>query len=150
MSSVLTDQPCWLDLTAALDAPLKGREGVAALLQGWGSPEDRDTARLLTSVLVTTAVMHTGSASHRPIRVAVRHDRERAQVRVISVASGVKRSRRRLRSGRGLTMVDRLAESFTVQAGRFELICDFTLRAHPPPLGTGDLSGPADSTKGQS
>jgi anti-sigma regulatory factor (Ser/Thr protein kinase) len=116
-------------LHAQPTASAEARAAVRGVLTGWGLPEFCDTAMLLCSELVTNAVRHAGTR----LRIGV--ERLPGGGVRISVSDQARSGRPRLaepsqeaESGRGLWLVDRLANAWGTEAGRrgktvwFELI----------------------------
>lgn len=96
-----------------LDAAAQARSVVRDLLRRGRHPEMVDTACLLTSELVANAVVHAKS----PVELVIDLDRGRLAVEVIdgSTASPVVTEADALATGgRGLALVDRLADSWGV------------------------------------
>lgn len=96
-------------------APRAARRRVAELLAG--VPDlDLDVVALLVSELVTNVVLHAGSVAH--LRVRVVGDHVRVEVADRSPQLPVLRPvRRGAVTGRGLHIVDRLADRWGVRAG---------------------------------
>ena len=104
----LLDQLATIQLDAHPTSPRAAREFVARTLGDWGWAEQVATAVLLTSELVTNAIIHTNS----PCAVTVRGQRSlRVEVIDEGVAppGGV-----RLGTGGGLRLVDTMATSWGV------------------------------------
>ncbi|MFD8596302.1 ATP-binding protein [Kitasatospora sp. NPDC059646] len=101
----------------AADLPAVGavRRRLRAALDRWGVPELADTAELLTSELVTNALVHTGKGAEfdavltaeQRLRVEV-HDRT-------SRLPGRRPPSESATSGRGLLLVEALADDWGVQ-----------------------------------
>ena len=93
------------------------RDYVAAVLDEWGLGRVREEARLLTSELVTNAVLHAGTT----VTLSIDLDDERQVVR-ITVRDGSRTQPRRRHysalatTGRGLAMIDGAAEGFGIEA----------------------------------
>ncbi|MFC8370431.1 MULTISPECIES: ATP-binding protein [unclassified Streptomyces] len=115
---------------ADLRAVPESRRALRELLRHWGTPERSEVAELLTSELVTNALVHTGceavltvTVRPRGLRVEVRDfvDRE-PRPRAPSVDDGT--------HGRGLVLVESLADGWGVRKHRvgksvwFELDAD--------------------------
>ena len=106
-----------LELAPNPRSPRLARDFVTWVLEEWGLTRVADTARLLTSELVTNAVLHAGTA----LTLSVVRDTGRSTVR-ISVWDASPASPRRKRyselatTGRGLAMIDNAAEAFGVEA----------------------------------
>ena len=96
-------------------SPGRARDFVAAALEAWGTAELREQARLLTSELVTNAVMH----ARTDVTVTVIRDDARQAVRV-TVADGSEVPPRRrpygalATTGRGIAMVAKAAKNFGI------------------------------------
>jgi anti-sigma regulatory factor (Ser/Thr protein kinase) len=96
-------------------SPQRARDFVAAAVEAWATPELREQARLLTSELVTNAVMH----ARTDVTVTVILDDARQAVRV-TVADGSEVPPRRrpygalATTGRGIAMVVKAAKNFGV------------------------------------
>jgi PAS domain S-box-containing protein len=100
-----------LDLPAEPAAAAAGRGFVASALATWGSPDAVETARLLTSELVTNALRHTDG----PLRLGLR--RTASEVIVEVSDNSTRRPRMRPQdlaseSGRGLLLVDALSDTW--------------------------------------
>jgi anti-sigma regulatory factor (Ser/Thr protein kinase) len=97
-------------------SPRHAREFVGSLLERWGLPDLHDRAALITSELVTNAVLHAGT----PVTVTVAVDGSRSVLR-ITVRDGSSVEPRQVDSGelattgRGLSMVDQSADAFGVE-----------------------------------
>jgi anti-sigma regulatory factor (Ser/Thr protein kinase) len=96
-------------------SPQRARDFVAAVLDVWGDAELREQARLLTSELVTNAVMH----ARTDVTVTVIRDDAQQAVRVtVADGSEVPPRRRPYRAlattGRGIAMVARAAKDFGI------------------------------------
>lgn len=104
------------ELPGDASAPARARQFVAAVLEGGEGREDLiEVAVLLTSELVTNAVVHAGG----PVKVGL--DRPGARVRVSvsdgsSVAPRLRDAAFDSESGRGIFLVDQLAHSWGVDA----------------------------------
>lgn len=93
------------------------RHRLRTALSHWGVPELSDTAELLSSELVTNALLHTGKGA---VFDAVLGSDSRLRVEVQDGASRLPGRRRApeaeyATSGRGLTLVEALADSWGVQ-----------------------------------
>lgn len=100
-------------LAADIEAAAQARSVVRDLLRQGQRPDMVDTACLLTSELVANAIVHTGS----PVELVVDLDEARLAVEVIdaSPADPAPRVAGPLAtSGRGLAMVERLADAWGV------------------------------------
>lgn len=101
----------------ALDAEprsvLRARRFVASTLQGWGYHEVTDTACLLTSELVTNAIVHAGTE----VDVSVNRSDRHVRVEVRDHAGGTVRPRPASKgpNGRGLRLVASMSEAWGVE-----------------------------------
>jgi anti-sigma regulatory factor (Ser/Thr protein kinase) len=98
-----------IGLTANPTSSHAARNFVAGTLKRWGREDLSEVAVLLTSELVTNAILHAGT----DVVVTVRMDGDHARVAVHD--NDVTPPRRRegaLDGGRGLTLVDALAGSW--------------------------------------
>lgn len=105
-----------LTLPADPRSPRRARDFVQATLHSWGLVTVLDDAKLLTSELVTNAVLH----ARTQVTLTVTSDDERDVVRVsVSDQSPVVPRRRRYSSlattGRGLNMVDDASQAHGVE-----------------------------------
>ncbi|WCO67323.1 ATP-binding protein [Iamia majanohamensis] len=101
------------ELLSSLEAAGQARRVVRDLLTQGRRPELVETACLLTSELVANAVTHAGA----PVELVADLDRTRLAVEVIDTSSTdpkVGRPAPLATSGRGLELVDRLADSWGV------------------------------------
>jgi anti-sigma regulatory factor (Ser/Thr protein kinase) len=106
-----------LELPPLPTSPRVAREFVAGVVVGWGLDHLADAARLLTSELVTNAVLHARTS----LTVRVDRDEERQVVRVSVLDHSEVRPRRRHYSpmsttGRGLVMVRGAARDYGVDS----------------------------------
>lgn len=105
-----------LELAPDPRSPGLARDFVTWVLDEWELSRLADTARLLTSELVTNAVLHAGTA----LTLRVVRDTRRSMVR-ISVWDASPALPRRKRyselatTGRGLAMIDNAAQAFGVE-----------------------------------
>jgi anti-sigma regulatory factor (Ser/Thr protein kinase) len=102
-----------IELTADPRSPRVARDFVTEVLAAWGLGRLRDEARLVTSELVTNAVLH----SRTDLTLVLEQDPERRVLRItIRDGSHVPPRRRHYSelatTGRGLAMVDRAAQAF--------------------------------------
>lgn len=105
----LLDQHPTIRLSAHPTSPRAAREFVASTLEDWGWTDNVATPVLLTSELVSNAVIHAESDIVVTVYVG-----ERLRVELFD-ESIVHPSRERLGSGRGLQLVDALAASWGVR-----------------------------------
>ncbi|MEV7281378.1 ATP-binding protein [Streptomyces sp. NPDC093111] len=91
------------------------RHALRAMLATWGAPGAGDVAELLTSELVTNALIHTDNGAVVTATVAP----EQLRVEVRDFVSGLHRSRAPRAEegthGRGLVLVQALADSWGVE-----------------------------------
>lgn len=102
-----------VELTPSVEAAAQARDLVGDLLRRGGRPELCDTACLLTSELVANAVLHAGA----PVELVVDLDASRLAVEVIDPSTVTPRPIRATAGdtcGRGLAMVERLADAWGV------------------------------------
>jgi len=102
-----------VNLMATVEAAAQARTVVTDLLEQGRRPEMVDTACLLTSELVANAVVHAGS----PVALVVDLDRARLAVEVIDGSPGDPTPTDAApldTNGRGLALVDKLADSWGV------------------------------------
>jgi anti-sigma regulatory factor (Ser/Thr protein kinase) len=111
------DRHAELRLASGLGAPGQARDFLAAQCRSWGVPEFLERGALVISELVTNAVRHAGTDIH--VALSLRgtgftmtvHDFGRGEPHVVPPDQ-------RVIGGRGLAMVDRLAESWGVDTDR--------------------------------
>ena len=104
---------CRFRLPAAPIAAARARKEVSDAIDAWGVKIDRDAAALLTSELVTNAVMHDGgddilltiSYCHCQFRVDIHDTSKSLPVPVPSVSLDAE-------AGRGLLLVDTIADQW--------------------------------------
>jgi anti-sigma regulatory factor (Ser/Thr protein kinase) len=121
-----------VDLPASARAPALARHRLAEVLVGaaatWGCAEDRDTAVLLVSELVTNVVRHTGSAPRLTVTTA--GGVLRCAVRDADPAHPVTRAPSfENESGRGMLLVAALASAWGVDDDSSGKLVWFELRA---------------------
>lgn len=120
-----------LELPVAASSVSAGRRFVAAHLDNWGRPQVRDTAVLLTSEVVTNAVLHAGT----PVRVTIRPAGSDGVT--VAVTDGSRRAPKRRHfaddatTGRGIALVEMLASSWEVTVHDTGKTVTFTV--HPEP-----------------
>lgn len=94
-------------------SPRRARRFVASTLVDWGCPGLVPTVELLTSELVTNAVVHAGTE----VALVIRATTSTVRVAVHDDGEGIPRARQApalATNGRGLAMVDKLAERWGV------------------------------------
>jgi anti-sigma regulatory factor (Ser/Thr protein kinase) len=128
------------------------RQWITRQLRGWRLHCDRDTARLLLSELVTNAVLHGSDAGE--IRVQIAASAGRLHVEVHNSPRGQDPIRScgeeheaMDEDGRGLLLVESLAEFWGVLHGPEETVVFFAIKARlpigrhrPPPTGIAALA----------
>lgn len=131
------------------------RQWITRRMRGWRLHCDRDTARLLLSELVTNAVLHGSGTGEIRVQIAASAGRL-----YVEVHNG-RRGQDPIRScgdeheamdedGRGLLLVEALAEFWGVLHGPQETVVFFAMKAclpigrhRPPPSGTGAVTARA-------
>ena len=99
-------------LPATTSAPRAAREFVGLVLTEWRLDHLKDTALLLTSEVVTNAVVHAGTASTLRIE---RAGSDRVRISVLDGGAGVAQrvgDRSGAPGGHGLALVDTLAQDW--------------------------------------
>jgi anti-sigma regulatory factor (Ser/Thr protein kinase) len=127
--------PAWrghspaIELPADTTSPSRARAFVADTLTGWGLDELIDSATLLTSELVTNGVRHAGtgmelsvSRTDDGVRIAVTDRAAASHVRLRNAAQDAE-------SGRGLFLVEQLADGWGSAVGDNAKTVWFELRA---------------------
>ena len=106
-----------LRLPASEQAPEIARRGVVERFAGELDPRQLEDARLLTSELVTNAVVH----GRGPVGLTALLDEDRLMIEVVDQGDGVERAVREhgvdAVGGNGLNIVDALASRWGIQAG---------------------------------
>ncbi len=100
-----------LDLPASAVAPRVGRQFVGHVLRDWQLADLVDSASLLTSEVVTNAVLHAGTAS----RLSIERGTDMVRVSVQDEGDGLaERSAPRMDAagGHGLALMDTLADQW--------------------------------------
>ncbi|MER6123574.1 SpoIIE family protein phosphatase [Streptomyces sp. NPDC001795] len=115
------------------EALTEARHMIRAAVRAWGAGERSDEIELVADELITNVLMHTEGAATVTLRVLAGHDR-RLRTEVEDTSSALPRRREAGESGvsgRGLLLVDRLADVWGVEArGRGKVVwCEFRLRA---------------------
>lgn len=128
-----------LKLERTTDAPGTARTAVVRWLAGTLGDDERDSAKLLTSELVTNAVVH-GSGE---ITLRARIDDDRVLVEVIDQGDGFERAVREhdfdSLGGRGLAIVDSEASRWGIHQGTTHVW--FELERPGPRLGSDKKPG---------
>jgi transposase-like protein len=110
-----------LIVAASQEAPVEMRRAVDALLEDLDEPEFAFYLRLVASELVNNAVIH--DTTGEPIRVELKLFHSWADLCVQNAGArfSIKRLRRRSRQegGRGLEIIDVLAEAWSIHTGPF-------------------------------
>jgi anti-sigma regulatory factor (Ser/Thr protein kinase) len=121
-------------LEPSAEAPLLARRAVDALLGETDSGRLSFSLRLVASELVNNAFLH-GSRCE-PIRMDLELYPAWAELRIQNTGSRVSikglRARRRV-GGRGLEIVDALADAWSIEAGPFGTTVSVRLPAEPGP-----------------
>lgn len=128
-------------LAPGADAAAHARQVVRELLAQGQRPDLADVACLLTSELVGNAVTHTGRG---PVELVADLDRARLAVQVVDAAAGrpVPVAAPALAtSGRGLAMVDHLADAWGVDRRGEGKAVWFALAAPARPAGAAPTDG---------
>jgi anti-sigma regulatory factor (Ser/Thr protein kinase) len=134
-----------LDLAANARSAAAARHFVTDTLSGWGCEGLVETAALLTSELVTNAVLH----ARTPIRVVLTRLDDGVQVGVTdqSPRSPVRRrSAEDATTGRGLELLDRLASSWRVDVDRDGKTISFVV-GETPRSSRLEAGGPGNGTE---
>lgn len=128
------------------------RQWITRQMRGWRLHCDRDTARLLLSELVTNAVLHGSDAGEIRVQIAACAGRLRVEVHNSRRDQGPIRSRgdeheAMDEDGRGLLLVETLAECWGALHGPQETVVFFEMKARlaigrnrPPSPGTATLT----------
>lgn len=133
---------CGFTVAAAVDAVPSARRQVAALAKGLGLPvsdEALETVELLASEVIANAVLHSGA----PCDVAVTRIDERLRIEVtdtdLSLPSAVEAGPND-ESGRGLLLVDALADAWGTQPEPCGKTTWFEITPEPSTEGPGNSS----------
>ncbi|WP_225826595.1 SpoIIE family protein phosphatase [Streptomyces naphthomycinicus] len=113
------------------EALVQARHMIRAAVRGWGARDQADEIELVADELVTNALLHTEGSAIVTLRVLEGADR-RLRIEVEDPSSALPRRRDAGEngvSGRGLLLVDRLADSWGVEArgGGKAVWCEFRL-----------------------
>lgn len=123
-----------LRLPASEQAPEIARRVVAARFEGELDPRQLEDARLLTSELVTNAVIH----GRGPVKLTALLDEDRLMIEVVDQGDGFERVVREQGleavGGNGLNIVDALASRWGIHKGSSHVW--FELERPGPRLGT--------------
>ncbi|MFD1661523.1 SpoIIE family protein phosphatase [Streptomyces caeni] len=114
------------------EALIGARHMIRAAVRTWGAGERSDEIELVADELITNVLMHTEGPANVTLRVLTGHDR-RLRVEVEDSSSALPRRREAGESGlsgRGLLLVDRLADVWGVEArgGGKVVWCEFMVR----------------------
>lgn len=113
----MTAEEIQIDLAAEPRSVPVARRFVAGTLQSWGCPHLVERAALLVSEAVTNSVIHASSE----VEVSIRRVGDRVRIQVADEDPGLP-VRRRLspwsRSGRGIHIVDRVADDWGIETKR--------------------------------
>jgi anti-sigma regulatory factor (Ser/Thr protein kinase) len=102
----------------APDAPARARQAVDTLLEDSGTPRFAFNLRLVASELVTNAIIHGSKQESVWLDAKLFNDAAELQVRNRGGRTTFKALRaRRQKGGRGLDIVDALAEAWSVNTG---------------------------------
>ncbi|MFD6834414.1 SpoIIE family protein phosphatase [Streptomyces diastaticus] len=117
------------------------RHLIRAAVRSWGSGERADEIELAADEMITNALMHTEGSAVVTLRVLTGTDR-RLRVEVEDTSSALPRRREAAEdgvSGRGLLLVDRLADGWGVEArGTGKSVwCEFVVPPGPATAGRG-------------
>ncbi|WFB10923.1 SpoIIE family protein phosphatase [Streptomyces sp. LX-29] len=124
------------------DALSSARHMIRAALRAWGAGERTDDIELVADELMTNALLHTDGPAVVTVRMLTGYER-RLRVEVEDTSSTLPRRREAGESGvsgRGLLLVDRLADVWGVESrgGGKVVWCEFVC----PPRAAGQLSRP--------
>ncbi|RFU82978.1 PAS domain S-box protein [Streptomyces triticagri] len=113
------------------EALTEARHMIRAAVRAWGAGEGADEIELVADELITNALMHTEGAAIVTLRVLAGSER-RLRIEVEDTSSALPRRREAGESGvsgRGLLLVDRLAEVWGVESrGSGKCVwCEFTI-----------------------
>jgi DNA-binding transcriptional MerR regulator len=132
----------------APDAPSRARQAVDALLENDGTARFAFNLRLVASELVTNAILHGSKQDSVWLDIKLFKDAAELKVRNRGARITFKDLRaRRSKGGRGLEIVDALAEAWSVNTGPLGTTVTVRLAA-PSPAGTdvpGASNGPVSA-----
>ncbi|MFD9304282.1 SpoIIE family protein phosphatase [Streptomyces sp. NPDC060048] len=125
------------------DAPAMARHLIRAAVAAWGARDQADGIELAADELMTNALVHTDGVGHVSMRLTADG---RIRIEVEDTSSALPQRREAddwAVSGRGLMLVDRLADSWGVEprGGGKCVWCEFAIPGAPAP--GGPASGPA-------
>lgn len=111
------------------DAPAMARHLIRAAVAAWGARDQADEIELAADELMTNALVHTDGVGHVSMRLT---PEGRIRIEVEDTSSALPRQREAgdwAVSGRGLLLVDRLADSWGVEprGGGKCVWCEFTI-----------------------
>ncbi|WP_419994656.1 SpoIIE family protein phosphatase [Streptomyces boninensis] len=118
------------------DALSAARHMIRAAVRAWGAGERADEIELVADELVTNALLHTDGAAEATVRMVAAAPERRLRIEVEDRSSAMPRRREPGESGvsgRGLLLVDRLADVWGVEArgGGKVVWCEFAVPAEP-------------------
>lgn len=128
----MTGEKLACELPATARSVTEARRFVINALKRWGHGELADTAALLTSEVVTNAVLH----ARTPVDVVVRQLRDGVAVEVSDGSPVRPRGRRttpQSTNGRGMALLDRLATTWDVKVRSNGKTVRFTLKTGADP-----------------
>ena len=128
----MTGEHVSCELPATARSVTEARRFVIEALKRWGCGELADTAALLTSEVVTNAVLH----ARTPVDVLVRRLRDGIAVEVSDGSRVRPRGRRttpQSTTGRGMALLDQLASTWDVKVRSNGKTVRFTLRVGTDP-----------------
>lgn len=123
---------------------VEARRHVRATLAEWDLADLSDAAQLLTSEVVTNSLLHARS----PIRLSIEHTESGVRIAVADGSTVVPSMRPRSQSattGRGLVLLDRLADAWDTEVADGGKTVWFTLSADRDPWAAIDSDGPAEA-----
>lgn len=126
------------------DAPAMARHLIRAAVAAWGAWDQADEIELAADELMTNALVHTDGVGQVSMRLT---PEGRIRIEVEDTSSDLPRQREAgdwAVSGRGLLLVDRLADAWGVEprGGGKCVWCEFTIPVRPAPGGGPGGPGP--------
>ncbi|WP_330295009.1 SpoIIE family protein phosphatase [Streptomyces sp. NBC_00503] len=120
------------------DAPAMARHLIRAAVAAWGAWDQADEIELAADELMTNALVHTDGVGQVSMRLT---PDGRIRIEVEDTSSALPRQREAgdwAVSGRGLLLVDRLADAWGVEprGGGKCVWCEFTIPVRPPAAGS--------------